>query len=85
LGALKQDVAEQVWEALRSEDAVPRLVGVVHGWKNDGCTREEAEQRLTAVLAEVATRGTEAEDESLRAVLDFVTGFCGPHARIFPD
>jgi hypothetical protein len=82
---MKQDVREQIWKALRSEDAVPKLVSVVHGWKNDGCTRAEAEERLAAVLAEVANSGTEEEDESLREVLDFVTGYCSPHARIFPD
>jgi hypothetical protein len=82
---MKQDVREQIWEALRSDDAVPKLVSVVHGWKNDGCTRAEAEQRLASVLAEVATSGTEEEDESLREVLDLVAGFCGPLARIFPD
>ena len=81
---MKRDVSEPIWEALRSEDSVPKLLSVVLGWKDDGCTREEAERRLASVLAEVATRGTEEEDESLREVLDFVTGFCGPHARIFP-
>jgi hypothetical protein len=49
------------------------------------CAAQRAEQRLASVLAEVATSGTEEEDESLREVLDLVAGFCGPLARIFPD
>lgn len=82
---MKQDVREQVWQALRSEDAVANLVSVVRGWKDEGCTKAEAEQRLTSVLGEVATSGTARQDESIREVLDFVTGFCSPRARIFPD
>jgi hypothetical protein len=60
------------------------LMRVVAAWKAAGCTQPEAELRLMAFLDEVLVLGRADEDDPVRDVLDFVTGFCSSDARLFP-
>lgn len=73
-----------LWSALRSAAPVEALKGVVLSWKAQGVLAAEAEHRLTAFLHRVLREGQPDEDDPVRDVLDFVTGFCSPHARLFP-
>jgi len=75
---------ERLWTALNSDDAVAGLAEIVRAWKADGCTKAEAENRLSSLLAEVGVNGTSAQDDAVRDVLDLVVGYCSPHARLFP-
>jgi hypothetical protein len=72
-----------LWSALRSDEPIPGLIGVVEVWKSTGCTQSEAESRLTSFLHEVMAKGAVDEDDPVRDVLDLVVGFCSPQARLF--
>ncbi|NUP14040.1 MAG: hypothetical protein HOW73_49025 [Polyangiaceae bacterium] len=66
------------------EQAVPleALRNLVLRWKAAGCTREQAEARLSAYRARHPS-APEASDDVVLEVLDFIKGFCGPHAKLF--
>ncbi|MEA2695940.1 MAG: hypothetical protein QOI66_211 [Myxococcales bacterium] len=49
-----------------------------------GCSKESAERRLTRFLDDVMINGGVDQDDPVRDVLDFVTGYCSSHMRIFP-
>jgi hypothetical protein len=75
---------DDLWAALRANGPVEALTTVVLAWKVRGVTAAEAEQRLTAFLHVVMNVGVLDEDDPVRDVLDFVTGECSPHSRLFP-
>jgi hypothetical protein len=76
--ALAHSDPTDVENALKSNS----LLQLVLEWKAGGCTQAEAIERLTSFLERLPPEA-EAEDDAIRDVLDFVTGFCSPHQRIF--
>jgi hypothetical protein len=86
-GVEESESHEQLWEAVppvRSADPVTSLTEIVKGWKRAGCSKESAERRLTAFLDDVMINGVVDQDDPVRDVLDFVTGYCSIQMKIFP-
>ena len=75
---------DQLWRALRSTAPVASLIEIVNAWKSSGCTKNDAESRLTAFVGVVRARGTPDQEDPVLDVLDAVVGWCVAEGQIFP-
>jgi hypothetical protein len=71
-----------VTEALLTDDPHAAVREVVVAQRQRGATLESLYEALTATMLRLRGEGREAEEDVLLDVMDQVTGWCSPHARI---
>lgn len=77
---MTNDFATELSRALDAKCDLRALIDLIVLFRDThGLTQVQAEQALSRMLP--AT--DEQRDDLIRDVLDFVTGFCSPHARLW--
>jgi hypothetical protein len=76
-------IEEALRLALEAREPLEGLLVIARRLRDAGLSQQDAEALFTEFLSSTP-KLTEREDDVVRDALDFITGFCAPHARIFP-
>jgi signal recognition particle receptor subunit beta len=73
-------------QALRSREPVDALIAIVKELVRQGQSKEQVRELLSQFLTHLQENAEprEADEDAVMDVLDFVDGWCSPHAKLFP-
>lgn len=77
--------AERLESAARSPQAVQSLRSLVGELGREQHTREQIYEQLEQLLLRLRASGREAEEEAVLEIMDALTGWCHPDARLLPE
>ena len=75
-------VQERLANALCSDDPTASLADAVRGMVAQGQDRDRIYEELELLRTQLQKDGRESDDDVVLEVMDFITGFSSPHARI---
>lgn len=81
----QHDVEAQILD-LTARTSPPRLVGELRGFARElldgGYDRDRLYNDFLNAYDAVSERGQDEREDALLDVMDYLTGFCSPHARL---
>jgi hypothetical protein len=76
------NVQERLAHALCSEEPTVSLADAVRAMVAQGQDRDRIYEELELLRTRLQKDGRESDEDSVLEVMDFLTGFSSPHARI---
>ena len=73
----------QIEMALLAKEPVTALSEIAREMKASGQSQPEIYAAFNALLQTAQTNGVEEQVDAVRDVLDFITGWCSPAAKLF--
>jgi hypothetical protein len=82
---MNQALQSRLLQALKCENAYPLLREIAIDLWDQGHKKDTIERIFTEFLKFVMVHGTEKEEDLIRDVLDYITGWCPKGSQLFQD
>jgi hypothetical protein len=77
-----ESLQRRLAKAMCADDSFAALSGVVRTLAEQGTPREALYEELERLRSALRHHGRDDQDDIILDVMDLLTGFCAPHARI---
>ena len=83
--AMENSFEDQFEEALRSPEPHERLAAFAIELSSGGRGQDEVLQIFDSFRSQLRLAARESDEDTVMDVMDRISGWCSPHARLFPS